>query len=258
MSPKEAVNFPYAWRDWWARPAQLAPPGEWSTWLVMAGRFFGKTRTGAQWIHERVKSGIARFVALVAPTAADARDVDGARAGRHPRDRPAGMEANLPAVSATIAAYHTHEADLIVAEVNNGGDLVKNTLRMIDRNVPFKPVRASRGKVTRAEPAAQIYEEGRAHHIGSFAKLEDQMAEFTIDFDRKASGYSPDRVDALVWAFTELLVEPIAGEGIYELYRQLAAKNATAKAQREQKPAPMPQPGSVEWFEMMKKRQQPQ
>jgi len=129
---------------------------------------------------------------------------------------------------------------------------------MIDRNVPFKPVRASRGKVTRAEPAAQIYEEGRAHHIGSFAKLEDQMAEFTIDFDRKASGYSPDRVDALVWAFTELLVEPIAGEGIYELYRQLAAKNATAKAQREQKPAPMPQPGSVEWFEMMKKRQQPQ
>ena len=117
---------------------------------------------------------------------------------------------------------------------------------------------ASRGKVTRAEPAAQIYEEGRAHHIGSFAKLEDQMAEFTIDFDRKASGYSPDRVDALVWAFTELLVEPIAGEGIYELYRQLAAKNATAKAQREQKPAPMPQPGSVEWFEMMKKRQQPQ
>ena len=114
------------------------------------------------------------------------------------------------------------------------------------------------GKVTRAEPAAQIYEEGRAHHIGSFAKLEDQMAEFTIDFDRKASGYSPDRVDALVWAFTELLVEPIAGEGIFELYRQQAAKAAAAKAERERKPAPTPQPGSVEWFEMMKKRQQSQ
>src|SRR5215813_1841979 len=75
MSPTEAVNFPYAWRDWWARPSQLAPPGEWSTWLVLAGRFYGKTRTGAQWIHERVKSGVARYIALVAPTSADARDV---------------------------------------------------------------------------------------------------------------------------------------------------------------------------------------
>ena len=84
------------------------------------------------------------------------------------------------------------------------------------------------------------------------------MAEFTIDFDRKASGYSPDRIDALVWAFTELLVEPIAGEGIFELYRQQAAKAAAAKAERERKPAPTPQPGSVEWFEMMKKRQQSQ
>src|SRR5215472_3700761 len=74
MSPREAVNFPHAWRDWWARPSQLAPPG-WSTWLVLAGRFFGKTRTGAQWIHERVKSGVARYIALVAPTSADARDV---------------------------------------------------------------------------------------------------------------------------------------------------------------------------------------
>src|SRR5215468_8034944 len=75
MSPREAVNFPHAWRDWWARPSQLAPPGEWSTWLVLAGRFFGKTRTGAQWIHERVKSSVARYIALVAPTSADARDV---------------------------------------------------------------------------------------------------------------------------------------------------------------------------------------
>src|SRR5215469_6490621 len=75
ISPQDAVNFPYAWRDWWARPSQLAPPGEWSTWLVLAGRFFGKTRTGAQWIHERVKSGVARYIALVAPTSADARDV---------------------------------------------------------------------------------------------------------------------------------------------------------------------------------------
>ena len=75
LTPQEAFEFPYAWRQWWARPAQLAPPGEWSTWLVLAGRFFGKTRTGAEWIHERVASCIARYIALVAPTAADARDV---------------------------------------------------------------------------------------------------------------------------------------------------------------------------------------
>ena len=151
-----------------------------------------------------------------------------------------------------IAAYHTHEADAVVAEVNAGGDMVQATLRMIDRNISFKAVHASRGKVVRAQPVAQIYEEGRGHHVGSFAKLEDQMAEFTIDFDRVALGYSPDRVDALVWAFTDLLVEPMKGEGIFELYRQQAKK---AEAQREQaKPAPVPQPGSVEWFNMINSR----
>ena len=151
-----------------------------------------------------------------------------------------------------IAAYHTHDADAVVAEVNAGGDMVQATLRMIDRNISFKAVHASRGKVVRAQPVAQIYEEGRGHHVGSFAKLEDQMAKFTIDFDRVALGYSPDRVDALVWAFTDLLVEPMKGEGIFELYRQQAKK---AEAQREQaKPAPVPQPGSVEWFNMINSR----
>src|SRR5262249_47612030 len=117
--------------------------------------------------------------------------------------------------------------------------------------IPFKAVHASRGKVVRAQPVAQIYEEGRGHHVGSFAKLEDQMAEFTIDFDRDAFGYSPDRVDALVWALTDLLVTPMKGEGIFELYRQQAAAITAAKAQREEKPAPMPQPASMEWFAMM-------
>jgi hypothetical protein len=70
-----------------------------------------------------------------------------------------------------------------------------------------------------------------------------------------ALGYSPDRVDALVWAFTDLLVAPMKGEGIFELYRQQAAAITAAKAQREEKPAPMPQPGSMEWLEMMKNRQ---
>jgi len=73
-------------------------------------------------------------------------------------------------------------------------------------------------------------------------------ARFTTDFDRKTAGFSPDRVDALMWAFTDLLVERMAGEGICELYRQRAAKAAAEKAERERKPAPLPQPGSTEWF----------
>ena len=135
--------------------------------------------------------------------------------------------------------------------------MVENTLRMVDRNVAFTAVHASRGKVIRAEPVAALYEQrpGRVWHVGSFPRLEDQMCGFTTDFDRKTAGFSPDRVDALVWAFTDLLVAPMKGEGIFELYRQQAAAIAAKKVQREQKPAPMPQPGSMEWLEMMKNRQ---
>src|SRR5215472_2211796 len=89
--------------------------------------------------------------------------------------------------------------------------MVENTLRMLDSNIAFTAVHASRGKVTRAEPVSALYEQGRAHHVGTFPQLEDQMTNFTSDFDRAVAGYSPDRVDALVWAFTELLVEPMNG-----------------------------------------------
>ena len=91
-----------------------------------------------------------------------------------------------------ITAYRTHRADRIVAEVNNGGDMVGATLRMVDRNVALTEVRASRGKVVRAEPVAALYEQGRVHHIGTFPQLEDQMTNFTSDIDRAAAGYSPD------------------------------------------------------------------
>jgi hypothetical protein len=84
------------------------------------------------------------------------------------------------------------------------------------------------------------------------------MCGFTSDFDRSIAGFSPDRVDALVWAFTDLLVAPMKGEGIFELYRRDAAAAAAAKAQSEQKPKSPPQPGSMEWFEMMKNRQSAQ
>jgi phage terminase large subunit-like protein len=422
LTREQALKIKYDW-PYRARPGQLPPPGDWRVWLLLAGRGFGKTRTGAEFVRARVGARTARRIALVAPTAADARDVmvegeSGLLAIAPPADRPlyepskrrltwpngavatlfsadeperlrgpqhdfawcdelaawrypdawdmlmfglrlgddpravvtttprptkliralladpkvvttrgatAENRANLapafldqivkryqgtrlgrqeldaellndmpgglwqrgiieatrtstapqfsrvvvaidPAVSASehadetgiiaagrdsnghgyvladasgryapaewariaIAAYGARQADRIVAEINNGGDMVEATLRMIDPNVPFSAVRAARGKVARAEPVAALYEQGRIHHIGTFAQLEDQMCSFTSDFDRTTAGYSPDRVDALVWAFTELLVEPRAGEGIFEAYRRLAEKENEA------------------------------
>jgi predicted phage terminase large subunit-like protein len=105
-----------------------------------------------------------------------------------------------------INLYKKYEADRIVAEQNQGGDMVENTLRMVDRHIPIKLVHASRGKLLRAEPVSALYEQGKIHHVGSLPILEDQMCSLTSDFDRRVAGYSPDRVDALVWALTELLV----------------------------------------------------
>jgi len=389
-----------------ARPEQLAPEGDWwNGWLLMAGRGFGKTRTGAEWVKEHVEAGTAGRIALIAPTAGDARDVMiegpagllavsspwlrpeyepskrrltwpngatastfsseeadrlrgpqhdlawadeiaamaepsavwdmlmfGLRIGAHPRwlatttpkpvkllrellaregrdvvvtrgstfanaanlapsflegikaryggtrlgrqeleaellsdvpgalwqldwiDRDrverapelkrivvavdpavstnegsdetgivvAGIDANrhgyviedlsgryAPHEWAAVAvnAYRRHKADRIIAEKNNGGDMVETTIRMVSTNVSFKAVHASRGKVTRAEPISALYEQKKVHHLGTLTQLEDQMCAFTSDFDRSRSGYSPDRVDALVWALSELLGE---------------------------------------------------
>ena len=103
-----------------------------------------------------------------------------------------------------INTYHRWNADRIVIEANQGGAMVESTLRHVDPNVPVRTVNASRGKVTRAEPVSALYEQGRVSHVGSFPELEDQMCAFTSDFNRNTAGYSPDRVDALVWALTSL------------------------------------------------------
>jgi phage terminase large subunit-like protein len=422
LSREQAGTLRYEW-SYRARQGQLPPPGDWRVWLLLAGRGFGKTRTGAEFVRARIGAGTARRVALVAPTAADARDVmvegesgllaiappwdrplyepskrrltwpngaiatlfsadeperlrgpqhdlawcdelaawrypeawdmlmfglrlgsdpravvtttprptklirslladpkvvathgrtaenrahlapafleqivkryEGTRLGRQELDaeiledmpgalwqrgmieaarmtaRPeftrvvvaidpaasstehadetgivvAGRDASghgyvlgdasgryAPAewARAAITAYAAHAADRIIAEVNNGGEMVEATLRMIDPNVPFSAVRAARGKAARAEPVAALYEQGRVHHIGAFAQLEDQMCAFTAGLERRAAGYSPDRVDALVWALTELLVAPRAGDGFFETYRRLAAKENEA------------------------------
>ena len=105
---------------------------------------------------------------------------------------------------AAIAAYHDFKADRIVAEVNQGGDLVVNVLRQIDANVPVKKVYATRGKFLRAEPVAALYSEARVVHVGEFPALENQMCDFGPE--GLSEGRSPDRVDALVWALTDLML----------------------------------------------------
>ena len=99
-----------------------------------------------------------------------------------------------------VTAYHRWEADRVVGEVNNGGDLVEANLRTQDVNVSYKAVHASRGKAIRAEPVSALYEQGRVHHVGMFAQLEDQMT----DWNPKTATSSPDRMDAEVWGVTEL------------------------------------------------------
>lgn len=101
-----------------------------------------------------------------------------------------------------IDLYRKWQADRIVAEVNNGGDLVTQNLRTIDPNVPVTTVHASRGKLTRAEPISALYEQGRVRHYGRFSLLEGQMT----TYDGGPGLKSPDRMDALVWALTELLM----------------------------------------------------
>jgi phage terminase large subunit-like protein len=105
---------------------------------------------------------------------------------------------------AAVAAYHDHEADTIVVETNQGGDLLVATFKSIDARVPVKKVYASRGKYIRAEPVSALYAEGRVAHVGEFVELERQMCDFAAD--NLAQGKSPDRLDALVWAITELML----------------------------------------------------
>ena len=110
-------------------------------------------------------------------------------------DRPAKWAAR------GIKEYYELKADRIVGETNNGGEMVEEVIRNVDKDVSFKAVHASKGKKTRAEPVSALYEQGRVHHVGYFAYLEDQMCEYVPDGD----GPSPDRMDALVWAITELM-----------------------------------------------------
>jgi phage terminase large subunit-like protein len=414
LTPEVLAQLKYDW-NFWSRPNQLEPEGDWTTWLILAGRGFGKTRTGAEWVRANVcgdtplSPGRCKHIALVAETAPDARDVMvegpagllachpkdfrptyypskrsiewpngaqailfnavepdqlrgpqfdlawcdelakwryaqatwdqlqfGLRLGPHPRqivtttprpipvvrrlindencvvtrgrtydnasnlaapflrqieeryggtrlgrqelegevlddipgalwnreiidqarrpDAPeldriviavdpaatSGEEADETGIvavgiatdadgytrgyvladrslrgtpeewaKAAVSLYREYDADRIVAEKNQGGEMVEAVLRTVDRNAPITLVSATRGKVIRAEPISALYEQGRVHHVGRLDKLEDQMCMFSRDADRSA-GNSPDRVDALVWGLTALF-EKITG-----------------------------------------------
>lgn len=413
LTNEELATLKYEW-TFWARQNQIAPEGLWNTWLVMAGRGFGKTRMGSEWIRQKAFDNPGCRIALVAETAADARDVMilgdsglvncdpnltadswsptnrrlswpngstawcynatepdqlrgpqhhfawvdelakfrymqetwdqlqfGLRLGLHPQvlvtttprplplikklrqdsdtivtmgatmDNSANLAANTikqlydryggtrlgrqelageilddipgalwkredidnsrlreapeslervyvavdPAVSnnegsdehgivvvglardadgyakgyvlddgtvrgspedwakKAVSLYRFWSADKIIAEKNQGGDMVLSTLRAVDRSIPVELVHATRGKVVRAEPISALYEQGRVHHVGIFDKLEDQMCMFSIDNLRSISNGSPDRVDALVWGLTKLF-DKITGRRI--------------------------------------------
>ncbi len=192
-----------------------------------------------------------RIVVAVDPSGAAGRDDDGADeigivvaargdddhayvlADRSLRDAPAAWG------RAVVQAFHEHEADRIVAEENFGGEMVRFVIRAADPNLAVHLVSASRGKVLRAEPVSALYAQGKVHHVGRFAVLEDQLCALTT------AGYrgegSPDHADALVFAITELMFEETAA--IIEYYRQ----QAEARRQEEQQPsAPAPAaPASV-------------
>jgi phage terminase large subunit-like protein len=123
-------------------------------------------------------------------------------------DRSVSAARPLVWAKAAIRAMEEFGAERLIAEVNQGGDLVEAILRQVDPLIPFRKVHAAKGKAARAEPVAALYEQGCVAHVRGLAALEDQMLKMTVQ------GYqgrnSPDRLDALVWALTALMIEPAA------------------------------------------------
>ena len=175
------------------------------------------------WInHIKLKGTMDRIVVGVDPAASSkpGRDETGivvcGKRGDHffVLEDLSGTYTPLAWAKITIAAYHRWHADLIVAEKNNGGEMVDNTIRQEDDTVAIKPdVWASQGKSIRAEPISAIYEQGRGHHVGAWSVLEDQMCTWLKGATVEQMGWSPDHMDAMVWAATELMLGEETAEG---------------------------------------------
>ncbi len=123
-------------------------------------------------------------------------------------DASIGGASPLEWAERAVRMMEKYGADRLVAETNQGGQMVADVIRQIDPMIPYKAVHASRGKVSRAEPIAALYEQGRVKHVKGLETLEDQMCRMTLR-GYEGSG-SPDRVDALVWALHEAMIEPAA------------------------------------------------
>jgi len=134
-----------------------------------------------------------------------------------------------------VAAYRTSAADRLYVEKNFGGDMVESTIRTVDPTISFKSVTASRGKAVRAEPIAALYEQGKIHHVGRLDGLENEMA----SWQPGVSSWSPNRIDALVWVLTELML----GEGATQ-----AASFQLISEERERRPS-IWDGSAEEWFE---------
>lgn len=178
-------------------------------------------REGALWTRAMLEaacnvrpSGLRRVVVAVDPPAGSGPDsccgivVAGLDdTGRGIVLADCSVEGTSPSgwATAVVDAWRRFEADRVVAEVNQGGDMVSAMLRSVDATLPVTMVRAARGKFARAEPVAALYEQGKIAHAGRFAALEDQMCD--MGTDGLSSGKSPDRLDAMVWALTALMLE---------------------------------------------------
>lgn len=186
-----------------------------------------EARKDALWTREmleglRVKEAppLARIVVAVDPPATSGKRADNCGLVAAGADaaglvyvlEDATLESARPAqwARAAIALYHKTSADALIAEVNQGGEMVRAVLNEADASAPVTMVRATRGKYLRAAPVAQLYEQGRVKHVGAFPALEDEMCDFGLD--GLSSGRSPDRLDALVWAATALALTPKAPE----------------------------------------------
>ena len=143
-----------------------------------------------------------------------------------------------------VTLYHKWGADRVVAESNQGGAMVETTVRAVNANISYKAVHASRGRIPRAEPISALAEQFRIHMVGAFTQLEDQLCTYAA-----GSSSSPDRLDAMVWAFTELLVKTSGNLGFLGYYKELAETAGARPA-----PAPEPEPASTAtnqvWFSL--------
>jgi phage terminase large subunit-like protein len=219
-----------------ANAANLAPSFLESVLAQYAGTRLGRQeldgeiveeRANALWTRDMLESlrvdaapRLARIVVAVDPPASSSKRADCCgivAAGLDGQGivhvlEDATLAAARPAhwARAAAALYHKLGADQLIAEVNQGGEMVRAVIHEVDPSAPVKEVRATRGKYLRAAPVAQLYEQGRVRHVGCFPALEDEMCDFGLD--GLSSGRSPDRLDALVWAVTALALTPRVGE----------------------------------------------